>query len=65
MNYLKYLVGLMLIIDIFGLNLTNQTNQTNSTISLRQSSTTTPISSSAARLNSYFDFFISMNSQPK
>ena len=62
MNYLKYLVAFILIIDTIGLNLTNQTN---STISLRQSSTTTPISSSAARLNSYFDFFISMNSQPK
>lgn len=68
MNYLRYLVGLVLVINTFGLNLTNLsslTNQTNSTVPLRQSTTTTSISSSAARLNSYFDFFISMNSQPK
>lgn len=60
MNYLKYLVAFILIIDTIALNLTNQTN---STIPLRQS--TTPISSSATRLNSYFDFFISMKNQPK
>lgn len=61
MNYLKYLVGLILVINTYTFNLTNQTN---STIYLKQL-TTQPISSSAARLNSYFDFFISMNKQPK
>ena len=64
MNYLKYLFTFALIIDTIGLNLTNQTN---STVPLRQSTTltATPITSSASRFNSYFDFFISMKNQPK